>query len=133
MLLLVKLKALKVTFLHGCFSHFLNCTNGTKSHNASHLVNLQEISMVRILTPVTKNLKRYIFLICYSVSNKNIFLITFISFASTANTLKHAIRYCCLSYKNWVLLFPVRFYPFSSNSFSRKLWIVLHPVRCFIQ
>ena len=28
---------LKVTLLHGCFSHFLNCTNGTKSRNASHL------------------------------------------------------------------------------------------------
>ena len=27
---------LKLTLLYGCFSHFLNCTNGTKSHNASH-------------------------------------------------------------------------------------------------
>ena len=26
---------LKLTLLHGCFSRFLNCTNGTKSHNAS--------------------------------------------------------------------------------------------------
>ena len=25
------------TLLHGCFSRFLNCTNGTKSRNASHL------------------------------------------------------------------------------------------------
>ena len=25
----------KVTLLHGCFSRFLNCANGTKSHNAS--------------------------------------------------------------------------------------------------
>ena len=37
-LLLVKLQALlKVTLLHGCFSRFLNCTNGTKSHNTSHI------------------------------------------------------------------------------------------------
>ena len=28
---------LKVTLLHGCFSRFLNCTNGTKSHNTSHI------------------------------------------------------------------------------------------------
>ena len=28
---------LKVTLLHECFSRFLNCTNGTKSRNASHL------------------------------------------------------------------------------------------------
>ena len=28
---------LKVTLLHGCFSRILNCTNGTKSRNASHL------------------------------------------------------------------------------------------------
>ena len=41
-LLLVKLQAkspqryslLKVTLLHGCFSPFLNCANGTKSRNA---------------------------------------------------------------------------------------------------
>ena len=41
-LLLVKLQPkkratlLKVTLLHGCFSRFLNCTNDTKSCNASH-------------------------------------------------------------------------------------------------
>ena len=28
----------KLTLLHGCFSRFLNCTNGTKSRNASHIV-----------------------------------------------------------------------------------------------
>ena len=27
--------SLKVTFLHGCFSRFLNCTNGTKSNTSS--------------------------------------------------------------------------------------------------
>ena len=31
------LTLLKVTLLHGCFSHFLNCTNGTKSYKASHM------------------------------------------------------------------------------------------------
>ena len=42
-LLLVKLQAksfttlLKVTLLHGCFSRFLNCTNGTKSRKTSHI------------------------------------------------------------------------------------------------
>ena len=38
-LLLVKLQAsatlLKVTLFHGCFSRFLNCTNGAKLRNAS--------------------------------------------------------------------------------------------------
>ena len=28
---------LKLTLLHGCFSRFLNCTNITKSRNASHI------------------------------------------------------------------------------------------------
>ena len=28
---------LKVTLLHVCFSRFLNCTNGIKSRNASHI------------------------------------------------------------------------------------------------
>ena len=29
---------LKTTLLHGCFSHFLTCTNGTKSCKASHMM-----------------------------------------------------------------------------------------------
>ena len=42
MFLFVKLEAeacnfTKVTLLHGCFSHFLNCANSTKSHKASHI------------------------------------------------------------------------------------------------
>ena len=28
---------LKLTFLHGCFSRFLNCANGTKLRNVSHI------------------------------------------------------------------------------------------------
>ena len=28
---------LKLTLLYGCFSRFLNCTNSTKSRNASHM------------------------------------------------------------------------------------------------
>ena len=31
---------LKVTFLHGCFSRFVNCKNGTKSGNASHMLSI---------------------------------------------------------------------------------------------
>ena len=31
---------LKVTLLHGCFSRFLNCTNGTNSRNASLLTDI---------------------------------------------------------------------------------------------
>ena len=31
---------LKVTLLHGCVSCFLNCKNGAKSRDASHLLNL---------------------------------------------------------------------------------------------
>ena len=33
-----KVALLKVTLLYGCFSDFLNCTNGIKSCNASHTV-----------------------------------------------------------------------------------------------
>ena len=53
-LLLVKLQAksfttlLKVTLLHGCFSRFLNCTNGTKSPNASQMFVLQVMCTVGI-------------------------------------------------------------------------------------
>ena len=33
---------LKVTLLHGCFSRFINCTNGTKSCNASLIISASE-------------------------------------------------------------------------------------------
>ena len=56
MLLLVKLQAksnlLKVTFLYGCFSRFLNCTNNTKSRKASHMFqtfeSIQEVKAVSL-------------------------------------------------------------------------------------
>ena len=35
---------LKLTFLHGCFSRFLNCTNSTKSRKASHIANKETVS-----------------------------------------------------------------------------------------
>ena len=38
-LILVKLQSETLTLLHACFLRFLNCTNGTKSRNASHLFN----------------------------------------------------------------------------------------------
>ena len=41
---------LKVTLRHGCFSRFLNCTNGNKSRNAPH------ISLVLFLALQTLNL-----------------------------------------------------------------------------
>ena len=45
-LLLAKLQAkpanlVKMRFLHGCFSRFLNCTNGTKSCNASCILKIK--------------------------------------------------------------------------------------------
>ena len=33
----IKLTLLKVTLIHGCFSRFLNCHNGTKLRKASHI------------------------------------------------------------------------------------------------
>ena len=49
----VKLQAfsLKVTLLHGYFSRFLNCTNGTNSRNASH-----RCTVLMILLETNKNL-----------------------------------------------------------------------------
>ena len=36
----VLILVLKVTLVLGCFSYFLNCTNGTKSRNALHIYDL---------------------------------------------------------------------------------------------
>ena len=53
LLLVCRLKlatVLKVTLLHGCFSRFLNCTNGTKSRRASH-INISAVSLMRPSSP----------------------------------------------------------------------------------
>ena len=44
---------LKVTVLHGCFSRFLNCKNGTKSRKTSHMM----------MTP-------HMFNLCFHANNK---------------------------------------------------------------
>ena len=33
-----KVAGLNLTLLHGCFSRFVNCTNGTKLRNVSHII-----------------------------------------------------------------------------------------------
>ena len=44
---------LNLTLLHGCFSRFLNCTNGTKSRIAPHLENFQT-SMIELFAKTVK-------------------------------------------------------------------------------
>ena len=46
---------LKVTFLLGCFSRYLNCTNGTKSSNASRILdNLNRYLLLRSMFTVVE-------------------------------------------------------------------------------
>ena len=40
---------LKLTLLHGCFSRFLNGTNGTKLRNASHIEFVEEMKQMKLL------------------------------------------------------------------------------------
>ena len=49
-LLLKPATLLKVTVLHGCFSRFLNCINGTKSRNAPHISS--------VITELQRNAKK---------------------------------------------------------------------------
>ena len=42
---------LKITLLHGCFSRFLNCTNGTSSRNASDIKLLTNFFQSYFLIP----------------------------------------------------------------------------------
>ena len=44
---------LKVALLHGCFSRSVNCANGTKSRNTSHLVYIKK--HVKILPTFKKS------------------------------------------------------------------------------
>ena len=43
---------LLVTLLHGCFSRFLNCTNGTKPRNASHIMNENAFHFIYLKLPL---------------------------------------------------------------------------------
>ena len=43
LLFIIKLYARSNIYLHGCFSHFLNCTNGTKSRKALQILLNQDI------------------------------------------------------------------------------------------
>ena len=59
----------KVTLLHGCFSRFLNCTNGTKSSKTSH------IYLHFVDARVGENLRHAMFKVLASVdSTKNILI-----------------------------------------------------------
>ena len=67
-LLLAKLQAatlLKETLLHGCFLCFLNCKSGTKSRNASHILNysitFESCNVVSITTRDNVHFEVYIF------------------------------------------------------------------------
>ena len=46
----------KITLLHGCFSCFLNCTNDTKSGNASHMIQIERRSKQCLDTTKIKKL-----------------------------------------------------------------------------
>ena len=54
-----KVAGYKVTLLHRCFSHFLNCTNGTKSHKTSHMETCSsvfrtlKVPFLKVLLPKT--------------------------------------------------------------------------------
>ena len=48
----------KTTLLHGCFSRFLNSTNGSKSGKASHVTCFRNINLV--LHEYQKSLKLYL-------------------------------------------------------------------------
>ena len=64
---------LKVTFLHGSLSRFLNCTNSTKSCNASHMCG-RSSDIFRILQH-NRLWKRYSLLLsCFSILQRIFFL-----------------------------------------------------------
>ena len=64
-------RLLKVTLHHGCFSRFLNCTNGTKSRNASHMMfrwQLHNALEINILCMSTEGVNSLYY---YSMNRKN--------------------------------------------------------------
>ena len=55
----VVILVLKLTLLHGCFSCFLNCTNGTKSRIAPHI--FYNKLVIRVAERTAKRIKAYDF------------------------------------------------------------------------
>ena len=65
---------LKLIFLHGCSSRFLNCTNGTKSRNTTHIsitfLKIQLVANIGILSDAVQwilPVNKYLF----KVNNRN--------------------------------------------------------------
>ena len=79
----------KLTFLHGCFSRFLNCTNGTKSRKTSHLKSRSLVilafgnysNLIRISLNIPKSsvirTSSVFVLVLYLISWKNEYISTF--------------------------------------------------------
>ena len=53
----------KVILFHGCFSGFLNCTNGTKSRKASHIFLILHLTIINL--PGFRNTNRKFYAIKY--------------------------------------------------------------------
>ena len=54
---------LKVAIIHGYFSRFLNCTNGTKWYKASHMMSDTKFSIL-ILNPRSEGPMKYPLFVC---------------------------------------------------------------------
>ena len=57
----------KLTLLHGCFSRFLNCTNGTKSRNVPHLYFVNGCSVTEI---------KWVWLFCKNLYSGKLYNVT---------------------------------------------------------
>ena len=84
-----RLTLLKVILLHGCFSRFLSCTNGTKSRKISHLKSRSFVilafgnysNLIRISLNIPKSSVIWTSYVCvlvlYLISWKNEYISTF--------------------------------------------------------
>ena len=85
---------IKVTLLDGCFSRFLNCTNGTKSRKASYIILSFHINHILILLQQKRILKKW--LVTKRQDRERIFLYTI-------QILLFKINSKCQALTNWLL------------------------------
>ena len=81
---------LKVTLLLGCFSRFLNCTNGTKSRKAPHIL---KIHRFRILKVSDLEIHRINQIFCWKAKY---------STKIYASSLSQQLSYICLTFYHYI-------------------------------
>ena len=115
-------RVLQVTFLHGCFSHFLNCTHGTNMCKASHIASHHLKKVVQHILGCWGD--RECFRLAYqdsrSMTHANFSVTPFYYLVSKSQEQKDS---SCITWPYLLLKYVLIFYSFINIFKSLYLWL----------